>query len=38
MGQFLRLDCFVRFDGEGWILDYKRYLLPGERAEYRERN
>lgn len=34
-GQFLRLDRFVRFDGEAWILDYKRQLLPGERADYR---
>jgi ATP-dependent helicase/nuclease subunit A len=34
-GQFLRLDRFVRFDNEGWILDYKRQLLAGERAEYR---
>lgn len=35
-GQFLRLDRFVRFDGEIWILDYKRQLLDGERADYRK--
>ena len=34
-GQFLRLDRFVRFDFEGWILDYKRQLLAGERTAYR---
>ena len=34
-GQFLRLDRFVRFDSEGWILDYKRQLLAGERTQYR---
>ena len=34
-GQFLRLDRFVRFENEAWILDYKRQLLPGERAAYR---
>jgi ATP-dependent helicase/nuclease subunit A len=34
-GQFLRLDRFVRFDDEAWILDYKRQLLPGEREAYR---
>ena len=34
-GQFLRLDRFVRFDEEAWVLDYKRQLLPGERADYR---
>jgi len=34
-GQFLRLDRFVRFESEAWILDYKRQLLPGERTAYR---
>jgi ATP-dependent helicase/nuclease subunit A len=34
-GNFLRFDRFVQFADESWILDYKRQLLPGERAAYR---
>ena len=33
-GNFLRFDRFVKFADESWILDYKRQLLPGERAAY----
>ncbi|MFI4940453.1 MAG: PD-(D/E)XK nuclease family protein, partial [Burkholderiales bacterium] len=33
-GKFLRYDRVVVFDGEIWILDYKRQLLDNERAAY----
>lgn len=33
-GNFLRFDRLVHFEQESWILDYKRQLLPGERAAY----
>lgn len=34
-GSWLRFDRLVRFDGEVWILDYKRQLLDSELDAYR---
>lgn len=34
--KLLRLDRVVVFSHEVWVLDYKRRLLPGEEAAYRE--
>ncbi|MGN6702199.1 MAG: UvrD-helicase domain-containing protein, partial [Burkholderiaceae bacterium] len=34
-GRWLRFDRLVRFDGEVWILDYKRQVLDSELPAYR---
>jgi ATP-dependent helicase/nuclease subunit A len=30
----VRFDRIVVFDDEAWVLDYKRQILPSERADY----